>query len=359
MALHVEHVTKSWSDFRLQDIDFTIDEGEYFGVLGPTGSGKTLLLKTIMGFYKPDQGRILLDDQDITDTPVAKRGLGYMPQSYTLFPHLTVRQNIEFGPKMRGMERRQRSERTAEILDLLDLVSLDRRMPHTLSGGEKQKVALARVLVLQPKVVLLDEPLSTLDANTRETLQEELRTVHRALQMTILHVTHDQMEAFSLTKSMAIMRQGRIIQAGNALNLLDNPQNEFIARFLGYENIYDVEQVKSSNGWSEVNLEGVPITLMQELGTGTHKVGIRPDTVMASTTPTVPLSGVWNTLRGTVTDCTPLGSVVLITIDATFAIKSLILRRSFIDMHIRRGDTVWVSFHASSVKVLDECRESG
>jgi molybdate/tungstate transport system ATP-binding protein len=254
LNLKIETISKSWRDFRLTDINLEIGSGDYFVILGPTGSGKTLLIETLMGFHSLEKGRIWLDGKDISSMPPEKRCFGYVPQNCMLFPHMSVQHNIEFGLKMRGLGDTNRKERVRQMLDLFDLEPLANRLPMTLSGGEKQKVALARALVIMPKLVLLDEPLSFLDAETKRGLREYLRKINRDYRMTVIHVTHDQVEALSLANKIAVMKNGRIEQVGNAREVFSSPRSAFVAKFLGYENIFKARLLGSEKGFSLVEI---------------------------------------------------------------------------------------------------------
>jgi len=201
-----------WVDlegFRLCDINLDIAVGEYFIVLGPTGAGKTILLETIAGLHQPRRGHILLDGVDITHTPPERRGIGFVYQDYALFPHLTVSGNIAFGLGLQGMGQSDIEKRVAAISQLLGIEHLLHRLPETLSGGEAQRVALARALVVEPRLLLLDEPLSALDPEAREALQRELGRIHRKLGTTTVHVTHDFEEAVALGDRIAVLREYR------------------------------------------------------------------------------------------------------------------------------------------------------
>ena len=234
-------------EFRLCDINLEIAAGEYFVVLGPTGAGKTVLLETIAGLHRPRRGRILLAGEDITHAPPERRGIGFVYQDYALFPHLSVAGNIAFGLRLRGMGRGEIEKRVAAIGRLLGIEHLLHRMPGTLSGGEAQRVALARALVIEPRLLLLDEPLSALDPETREGLQRELGRIHRELGTTTIHVTHDFEEAVALGDRIAVLREdrldeglreGRIVQVGRPEEIFRRPASEFVARFVGVRNIF-------------------------------------------------------------------------------------------------------------------------
>ena len=198
MVLKIVGLTKRWSSFSLENVNIHVRRGDYYVLLGPTGSGKTLLLRTVLGFHKPDEGKIILKGRNIIDKPPEERGLRYVPQNQSLFPNMTVHQNIGFGLRVRGVDKVERNRMVYSIMDLLELREFENRFPSTLSGGERQKIALGRALVIEPQIILLDEPLSNIDAESRNRLRRELKKLHRDLKITVIHVTHDQMEAFNL-----------------------------------------------------------------------------------------------------------------------------------------------------------------
>lgn len=236
-SLHISGLSKAWDGFRIQEIDLEIDEGEYFVLLGPTGAGKTLLLELILGFHKLDSGRIFLDGLDITDASPEERGFGYVPQDQSLFPHMTVRQNIGFGLKMRGVSEDEASTKIDNILKLLGIEGLESRYPSTLSGGERQKTAVGRALASKPLMLFLDEPLSNIDVEARREIRGELEKINRELSLTVLHVTHDYVEAESLADKVGIMRNGRMIQVGDVEQVFANPREGFVSKFLGREDV--------------------------------------------------------------------------------------------------------------------------
>ncbi len=265
MGLKIENVSKTWREFQLKNINLTVENGDYFIILGPTGAGKTLLLETIMGFHKPDNGKIILNQIDVTETPPEKRGIGYVSQNCVLFPHLNVRQNVEFGLKMGKVEKMVRQKAVDTMLESTGLKPFENRYPQTLSGGEKQKVALARVLALNPATILLDEPLSALDAEASKELKRELKRIHKTGK-TIIHVTHNQVEGFSLGNKMAVMRSGEVMQSGKTREVFAKPQSEFVARFLGYENVFKVQSVETTDSFSLVEAKGVKLKVSEETG---------------------------------------------------------------------------------------------
>ena len=218
-------------------IDLTVERGEFFSLLGPSGCGKTTTLRLIAGFDPPDSGRVRLEGRDVTHLPPQRRPLNTVFQNYALFPHLTVWENVAFGPRARGLPGADIRRRVAEALAIVELEPLARRRPHELSGGQQQRVALARALVNRPVALLLDEPLAALDPFLRRSVQGELKRIQRELGLTVLMVTHDQEEALALSDRLAVMRAGRIEQVGTPRQLYDAPANPFVAEFLGRANL--------------------------------------------------------------------------------------------------------------------------
>jgi putative spermidine/putrescine transport system ATP-binding protein len=221
----------------VDNLSLSIDRGEFLSLLGPSGCGKTTTLQMIAGFVEPTAGRITLDGADLLRVKPAKRGLGIVFQSYALFPHMTVGANVAFGLEMRTVARDERARRVAEALDLVGLSGFAERFPRSLSGGQQQRVALARALVIRPHVLLLDEPLSNLDAKLREDMQVELRQIQRAVGITTILVTHDQAEAMALSDRIVIMNEGRVEQIASPDRAYEAPASRFVATFLGKSNV--------------------------------------------------------------------------------------------------------------------------
>ena len=222
----IEDLHIDLGDFALKGINLEVEDGDYLMILGPTGAGKTILLETIAGIYEPDRGKIILDGKDITGISPRNRFLGMVYQDYMLFPHLTVEDNILFGLKARKVSKDEAAGRAMKLADMLGVSHLLHRRPDTLSGGEQQRVAIARALAVEPKVLLLDEPLSALDPETRVSLREELRRIREMTDTIMVHVTHSLDEAFLLGNRMAIMDAGRIIQVGDVGDVFKRPNSK-------------------------------------------------------------------------------------------------------------------------------------
>jgi len=245
MSLLVEDVTVRFGEkAALDGVTLEVGDGEVVTVLGPSGSGKSTLLRVIAGLQRPDSGRVLLDGNDLAGVPTHRRGIGLVFQDHALFHHRDVFGNVAFGLRMRGDPRAEIASQVRELLDLVGLAGYDRRSVDTLSGGEQQRVALARALAREPSVLLLDEPLGSLDRRLRDRLLEDLERLFDGLRVTALYVTHDQAEAFALGDRVAVVRDGRVVQAGTPDDVWGHPVDEDVARFLGLRNVRDGSVVR-------------------------------------------------------------------------------------------------------------------
>ena len=271
VRVELRNVVKRWEGFELK-VNLKVREGEFLTLLGPSGCGKTTTLRIIAGLERPDSGRVLFDGRDVTELEPYERNIGIVFQDYALFPHMTVFKNIAFGLEMKKLPREEAERKVKWALGLVGLEGLENRYPEQLSGGQQQRVALARALVVEPKVLLLDEPLSNLDAKIRERLRSEIRRIQRELGITTVYVTHDQEEAMAVSDRIALMNVGRVEQVGKPLELYYRPKTEFVARFLGTSNILEL---KARNGVARLgNIEFV-------VGVdGKVKVFFRPESVL-------------------------------------------------------------------------------
>jgi spermidine/putrescine ABC transporter ATP-binding subunit len=264
--VRLEDVSKYFGSVVAVDhVSFTVEKGEFFTLLGPSGCGKTTTLRIIAGFEVPDTGRVYFDEEDVTFLKPYKRNTAMVFQNYALWPHMTVYENVAYGLRIRkkelGLSESEIRKRVMWALELVKLKGLENRYPLQLSGGQQQRVALARALVVQPRILLLDEPLSNLDAKLRIEMREELRRLQKSLGITTIYVTHDQVEAMSLSDRIAVMNRGRIVQIGTPRELYFNPKNLFVADFLGRSSIYRGEVVVQSGNEVVVRLEDADITV--------------------------------------------------------------------------------------------------
>ena len=241
-SITFENIVKCFGDVRaVDDVSLRIEEGELFFLLGPSGCGKTTLLRMIAGFYQPDNGRILFGDQEVSGIPPHRRNAGMVFQNYALWPHMSVRENLAFGLEMHRVPPEQRTARVDRALEMVQMHEYAGRSPNQLSGGQQQRVALGRALVLEPDVVLMDEPLSNLDAKLRLEMRGQIKRLHGQLGLTMVYVTHDQAEALSMADRMAVMDKGKVAQVGAPRELYSRPGNRFVAGFIGETNLLEGE----------------------------------------------------------------------------------------------------------------------
>jgi putative spermidine/putrescine transport system ATP-binding protein len=305
--LRVEDVTVRFGDkAALDGATLEVAQGEVVALLGPSGSGKTTLLRVVAGLQRPDTGRVLLAGEEATAIPPYRRGIGVVFQDHALFHHRDVWGNVAFGLRMRGAARREIERRVQELLDLVGLSGFERRSIATLSGGEQQRVALARALAIEPQVLLLDEPLSALDAKIRVALRKEIRTIQRQLGITTVYVTHDQEEALSLSDRVVVMNEGRIEQIGAPADIYNFPATSFVASFVGTLNLIAGRVVNAGAG--RLSIDGQEIRSSKPVEDArdgaTVTVAIRPESVELGD------GGGANQLRGPVEDVSFLGSIV-------------------------------------------------
>ena len=349
LGLKIENISKSWSEFKLKNIDLTIDDGDYFIIIGPTGAGKTLLLEIIMGFHKPDEGRIVLNGKDITDEPPEKRNVGYVSQNCVLFPNMNVRQNVEFGLKMKGISKTERKQTVNQLLAFTGLKSMEHRRPATLSGGEKQKVALARALAPEPQMIILDEPLTAIDLETACEIKSELKRIHQSGK-TVIHVTHNQVEGFSLGSKMAILNSGKIVQTGKPKEIFAKPRSKFVARFLGYENVFKAQLIEQQGLLSLVSVDGVKLKVAGTIDAPECTIAVRPEDIVVDLAPIT--NDAMNILKGTIIEFVDQGPTVSITVDAVLPLKVIMTKSFFIETNLEAGQETWLAFKHTAVKTL-------
>jgi molybdate/tungstate transport system ATP-binding protein len=348
-TVSIEGAHARLGDFKLSEINLSVASGEFFVILGPSGAGKTVMLDLIAGFVYPREGRILLDDVDVTYLSTERRHIGYMFQNYALFPNMSVYKNIGFGLAYSQLQ--NRAQRIEEIMELVGISSLRDRAPTTLSGGEQQRVALARSLIVEPQVLLLDEPLSALDARSRDVIREQLRDTIDQFGITVLFVTHDQMDARLLADRVGIMYDGKLVQTGSVHQVYDTPENEEVAAFVGMENLVEGTVVAQEGGIVTVVVGGATIEAVANYEKDVRvTLGIRPENVTLMLEPTA--SSARNALRGTVSQILNLGPLNKVVVDCGFPLASYITNLSIERLNLEKGIEVTASFKASGVNVM-------
>lgn len=371
-VLRIERISKDLGDFVLRDVSLKVGSGEYLVIIGPTGSGKTILMETVAGILAPDGGRIFLDGRDITEEVPRRRRISMVYQDYMLFPHISVKENIAFGLRSKRASSDEIEKKVAEASELLGIGHLHHRQPDTLSGGEKQRVAIARAIVMEPKVLLLDEPLSALDGVTREKLRRELKRIHDVYGTTIIHVTHNFEEVFSLADRVAVMSGGEIVQVGSPEEVFRRPNCEMIANFVGVENVFK-GVASERQGLLEIGVDGLVIVSATgdldgdggEDGAGRgNKRGdksedrngrevfasVRAEDILISKDPLK--SSARNSFQGRVEEIANGGMMVKVWVDAGIPFMAMLTRRGCQEMDLAEGDHVYLTFKATAVHVF-------
>jgi iron(III) transport system ATP-binding protein len=289
MRVVIEKLIKNFGETQaLKSLSFEIRDQELFFLLGPSGCGKTTLLRTIAGFYQPDGGRLLFGDKNMAGVPPHLRNTGMVFQNYALWPHMTVAENVAYGLDVRSVGRAEKEQRVREALDIVQMGQYAERTPNQLSGGQQQRIALARALVIKPDVLLLDEPLSNLDAKLRLEMRDEIRRIHDRTKITTIYVTHDQKEALSLAARMAVLRDGLVEQIGDPRSVYRQPASKFVADFIGETNWIDgtVENVADDGVTVRCSFGVVATARRGSFATGQKvSVGIRPEAVRVGDAP--------------------------------------------------------------------------
>ncbi len=347
--LQIESLSREFGSFRLDNICLEINRGDYYVLLGRSGAGKSLLLEMLCGLIKPDSGRILLNGNDITHLRVQERNIGLVFQDYALFPHLTVNDNIAFPLRVAKMQKEEIAEKVMSVAGAMSISHLLERLPVLLSGGEKQRVALARTLVTSPEILLLDEPLASVDASLKDNIKRLLRRLNRNGQ-TIVHVTHDFDEAISLASRVGVIHNGHIIQEGKPEEVFTHPVNRFVARYAGIKNFFRIvidEEKGMSHGITEF---GNIIHFEDQKHQGRGLVIVRSnDCELTRIRKPVP-----NSIMGVIDDIVPMASGYEVAVNAGDFIFAEISGREMEISGYVIGEEVWVSFRSDAVQSLND-----
>ncbi|MBN2336733.1 ATP-binding cassette domain-containing protein [Candidatus Bathyarchaeota archaeon] len=334
-SLCVSGLSRRWPGFAFTGVDLELVQGEYFVLLGPTGAGKTLLMETVMGFHEPDSGHVSLGGGDVTLTPPERRGIGYVPQAPTLFPHMTVRGNIEFGLMVQGFMEEERRSRSGAVAKVLDIAHLLDRLPSGLSGGERQKVQLARALVMEPGLLLLDEPLSNVDAHAQGELRLYLKRIQREMRVTVLHVTHSHVEARTLADRVGVMWAGKLVQLGSVPEVYGSPMNPETAGFLGFENLFRVSQLPSGASWLR--------ELIGSVDADADWIGWRAESTYVSGTTSE------GAIEAKVLEVADLGAYRSVLLEAGIKVRASVPLGAGVDLRV--GGEAYLGVDAESVRV--------
>lgn len=356
--IEVRNAQKELGEFSLRGVDLRVESGEYFVILGPTGAGKTVLLECIAGLHNVDQGEVWLEGRNVTNLAPELRHIGYVPQDYVLFPHLSLRRNIGFSLALQRVPLEEIEARTEQLSRLLNIYHLLDRKPRTLSGGEQQRGALARALAPEPTLLLLDEPLSALDEGTRAELSVELSRISDELGTTVIHVCHNFDEALQLADRIAIMHQGRVLQVGPPAEVFRKPESAFVARFVGAENVFPVRKVNRAAGQVVVG-EGLRLPVDNLPDADELLVMIRPEEIevtpqgvatAAGGTAMVDDQGVCP--RFTLTRVEDRGRIMRLHLQGPLPLLATMTPQAYRTAGVTAGDTVSTCWCSSAVHVL-------
>ena len=351
MMLELKNISKKYDSFNLEDISLSVEKGDYFVLLGASGAGKTLILEIIAGIIQTDKGEIFLDKINITNKKIQKREIGLVFQDLAVFPHLSVKENIEYPLKNYKIKKSIIREKVNNISKKLNIDHILNRKPSTLSGGELQRVALARTLVSNPKILLLDEPLSSIDIQLKNELRKLLRRINNAGQ-TIIHVTHDYEEAVLLANKVAVLNEGKLLQTGTAREVFQFPKSKFVASFTGVRNFFPCVLMPSdSEGLKNAIIDNsIEIKLQNDKKQGEGFILINDNAIIVSNDK--PKTSACNNLFGEILEIVPANNSIELIVDIGIKISVLISLESCKNLSLFEGKKIWISFKATNVKFL-------
>ena len=344
--LKLSDISIKLGEFRLENINLELDKGDYYVLLGKSGVGKTVLLEIIAGLIKPNSGKVFFNNKDITHTKIQNRKIGIVFQDYSVFPHLTVKQNIAYPLKGKKISNTKKEELINQYAQIANISHLLNRGTKNLSGGELQRVALARMLVSNPDCILLDEPLASLDVQLKGGLRNLLRKINRD-GVTILHVTHDYEEAIALSNKVAVIHDGKIIQKGFTKDVFKKPANEFVANFTGIKNFFIADSINDNIAQINHSLE-IKVSNPEKLNKG--KIIIRGEEIIISNKQIE--SSATNNFKGEIKQIIPYLTNQEIMVDVGVELSVVISEESLHKFDFSEGDIVWISFKSSAIKIL-------
>jgi len=347
--LEIKNISKRFSDFGLKEVSFQVRRGDYFILLGESGAGKSVILETISGLVRPDGGTILLNGTDITNARIQHRNIGLVFQDHAVFPHLSVFENIAYPLHGSSLTKEEKRTKVTDIARELGISELLLRKPSTLSGGELQRVALGRTLIQKPSVLLLDEPLASLDARLKSDLRRLLRSIHRGGQ-TMLHVTHDYEEALALGTRIAVINHGTIVQTGTPSEVFCKPGSEFVAHFVGVKNFFPATLTSQNNTTFATIGNKIPVRIVSDVDKGDGFILIRSEDVILSVDPVI--TSAVNHFEGRIVEIVPTSRGFEITIDAGFEAHALITEESLENLDLKNRSSCWIHFKATAVRFI-------